>query len=233
MTAVVHTTRLGDIPPAIAESSEGVQPIRRLSVLFVGDSFTYGAWVQDKNDAYPQLIAKRENWDLHVDAQGATGFVANGQGTGNGDTSRLIDRLAADRQNFPHIDLLVVDAGRNDFKYPLDDIADALSEYLYQARKAWPEAQIVEIYPAFISSTQDESYLSFLNKVRTNLLPVDGTLLDPLGEGWYAHIDPGSLLADGVHPNRKGNAYIADRLIASLREKGVIPAIRDDYISTP
>jgi lysophospholipase L1-like esterase len=211
--AVVGAKRDGDAP----------QTIRPL-VLFVGDSFTAGAVLQDAHDAYPELIARKTNWDLHVDAQGATGFIADGQGTGNGDTSRLVDRLAADKQNFPRINLLIVDAGRNDLSYPPEDIANAISEYLTRARKQWPDSKIVEIFPAFVSSTPVDSRPQLLNKVSTSVFAVDGTLVDPYAEDWYANIDTASLVIDGVHPDPRGNAYIADRLIASLRQKGIIPA---------
>jgi hypothetical protein len=33
------------------------------------------------------------------------------------------------------------------------------------------------------------------------------------------------MLKDGVHPDWRANAFIADKLIASLREKGIMPAI--------
>jgi lysophospholipase L1-like esterase len=213
-TAIVHAIRGGD-----------GQPVRPLSVLFVGDSYTAGAGVQDSQDAYPELIAQNAHWDLHVDAQGATGFIADGHGTGNGDTSRLIDRLAAIRQNLPKVDLLIIDAGRNDLLYPTEEFAAALSEYLTQARKQWPDATIVEIFPAYVSSTPPDIYPKLLDEVKASLSAVHGILVDPFAEGWYTDANPDSMvIQDGVHPNKKGNIYIAERVIASLRNKGIIPA---------
>jgi lysophospholipase L1-like esterase len=210
--AVVHAGRDGDAP--------AVRP----SVLFVGDSFTGGAMLRDAQDAYPELIALKASWDLHVDAQGATGFISDGQGTGNGDTSRLIDRLAADKQSFPTVDLLIVDAGRNDLSHPPDEVANAISEYLTEARKQWPSAKIVEIFPVFVSSAPYEGYPELLDRARTGVLAVGGTLVDPYAEGWYTNSDPASLTAaDGTHPNMAGHAFIADRLIASLRKIGIVP----------
>jgi lysophospholipase L1-like esterase len=214
-TAVVYARRDGN-----------AQSVHPLSVLFVGDSFTAGAGVQDAQDAYPEVIAQNANWDLHVDAQGATGFIADGQGTGNGDTSRLIDRLAANRQNFPKVDLLVVDAGRNDIDHPTEEIAGALSEYLTQARRQWPDAKIVEIFPFFVSSKPPDTYPELVDAINTSLFAVDGTLVDPFAERWFANVAPESMvIQDGVHPNKAGNIYIADRFIASLRHKATIPTV--------
>jgi lysophospholipase L1-like esterase len=211
--AVVHAGHDSDAPSA------------RPRVLFVGDSYTVGAMLRNAQDSYPQLIAVKASWDLHVDAQGATGFLSDGQGTGNGDTSRLIDRLAADKKNFPTVDLLIVDAGRNDMNRPFDEIANAISEYLTQAREQWPDAKIVAIFPAYVSTSKPfEGYPELLDKINASVSAVGGTVIDPIAEGWYANIDPVSLTAsDLTHPNLEGHAYIADRLIASLRTHGIIP----------
>ncbi len=211
VTAVVYARRDGD-----------PRWDHRVSVLIVGDSFTAGV---GPTVAYPERVARDANWDLHVDAQGATGFIADGKGTGNGDTSRLIDRLAEDGRKFPNIDLLIIDAGRNDLNYPTDQIVAALSEYLTHARRQWPDAKIVEIFPAFVKSVPFDTYPDLLDKMTARLAAVHGTLIDPFAEGWYTDADLDSLVIDDkVHPNPKGNAYIADRLIESLRREAIVAA---------
>lgn len=195
------------------------------SVLFVGDSFTAGTGVQNEVDAYPALIARNAGWNVHVDAQGATGFIADGRGTGNGNTSRLIDRLPATGHRFPEVDLLIIDAGRNDLSYPIEEIAAAVTEYLTQARRQWPGAKIVQILPAFVMSKPYDTYPDLLDKINSSLAAVDGTLIDPFAEGWYTGADLESMLiSDKVHPNWLGSAHIGDRLLASLHDRGLIPA---------
>jgi lysophospholipase L1-like esterase len=55
------------------------------------------------------------------------------------------------------------------------------------------------------------------------LATAGGTLLDPLGEGWYANVDLSSLLGpDGIHPNALGNRYIADKIAQSLTAHGLV-----------
>lgn len=222
--AVAHVSGNPAASSAIAGQSQGSTVADPLSVLFVGDSFTAGAGVQNRIDAYPALIARSARWNVHVDAQGATGFIADGRGTGNGDTSRLIDRLAEDGRLFPEVDLLIIDAGRNDLSYPAEEIAVALSEYLAQARRQWPEVKIVQILPAFLMARPYDTYPDLRGKINSSLAAVDGTLIDPFADGWYAGADLDSMLiTDRVHPNWLGSAHIADRLLASLHDKGIIP----------
>jgi lysophospholipase L1-like esterase len=211
--AIVHATG--------ARGSDVADP---LSVLFAGDSFTAGAGVQSEIDAYPALIARSAGWNVHVDAQGATGFIADGRGTGNGDTSRLIDRLAEDGRRFPEVDLLIIDAGRNDLGYPTEEIAAALSEYVNAARRQWPGVKIVQILPAFLTVRPYDAYPDLWRKMNSSLAAVDGTLIDPFADGWYTGADLASMvIPDKVHPNGQGSSHIAARLLASLRAKGILP----------
>jgi lysophospholipase L1-like esterase len=196
-------------------------PTTRPSVLFIGDSFTAGATIQEER-AYPALIARRELWDLHVDAQGGTGFIADGYATGNGDTSRLIDRLAADAHRYPRVDLVIIDAGRNDLSHPVGQLTAAMSQYLSAIRRQWPEAKIVTLVPSYVSPGAYESYPALIETLAAAASAVGGVLIDPVAEGWYDAVDTASMLsADGVHPNTKGSAYIGARILTSLRDSNI------------
>jgi lysophospholipase L1-like esterase len=211
VAAFVRATHEPDVPP---------------TVLFVGDSYTAGTGEHDPAKGYPGRIASEAGWDLHVDAQGATGFISDGKKSFP-DARRLIDRLADDKKNVPKVDILIVDAGRNDLEQPPDDIANALSEYLTQARKQWPEAKIVVVLPAYLTTEPIDVnyYRELLEGFRESVSAVGGTLIDPIAEGWYANIDPATMtIDDGVHPNSRGNALIANRMMTALRKSGVIPA---------
>jgi lysophospholipase L1-like esterase len=205
-----------------AGQTEAAMPAEPLSVLFVGDSFAAGAGVEPA-EAYPMLVARSANWELHVDAQGATGFIENGQGTGNGTTSRLIDRLAEDGRRFPSVDLLIIDAGRNDLLHPTEEIAVAVSQFLTAAQRQWPNAKIVLVLPSYLRSGAYPRYPDLRKNLNVSLRAVNGTLVDPIAEGWYTGADVGSMVnADKVHPNSRGNAFIADQLVASLSNKRII-----------
>src|SRR5215218_3055508 len=82
------------------------------SLLVIGDSFVAGAGVTDPGQSYPVLLAHATGMRLSVDGQGGTGFISDARGTGNGDTSKLLDRLDADGQKSPNASVVVIDAGR-------------------------------------------------------------------------------------------------------------------------
>lgn len=193
-------------------------------VLFAGDSFTAGSGAENASDGYPNLVAQVAQLDLELDAQGGTGFLADGHNTGNGDTARLLDRLAHDAQRFPRVDLLVVDAGRNDLQRPIVELAEAIARYLKTARQHWPNAAIVLIFPCFISDAPMDGYQLLRTNVENSLALVGGTLVDPVADRWYANVDTQNLLGtDRVHPNRAGHAFIAERLLTSLCQLETIP----------
>lgn len=208
---------------AVARRDDKVDVKPRPVVLFAGDSFTAGAMLRSSAESYAQLVGLQADWDLHVDAQGGTGFIADGHGTGNGDTSRMVDRLEADKRANPSVDLLIVDAGRNDLGLPPEQISAAIDEYLKRARELWPNAAIVEILPTPINPTPYGDYSAIRDMAAADVHAVGGTLIDPYADGWYDDIDPQSLLQDDlVHPNAAGHAHLAEHLRDSLQKIGVM-----------
>ncbi len=194
----------------------------RINTLFVGDSFPAGNGVHDSNATYPQLLAKATGMEPEVDAQGGTGFINQGPGSGQGRTARLVDRLDGTASTFPNVELLIVDAGRNDLDWPVDDVATAISDYLVQARKHWPRAQFVVIVPTFISASQRDGYERLVQEIVASANRVGGTVIDPVADGWYDNVRTSDLLtSDEVHPNAQGHAFIAERLERSLRAHGI------------
>jgi lysophospholipase L1-like esterase len=194
------------------------------SLLVIGDSFVAGAGVTDPGQSYPAVLAHATGMRLSVDGQGGTGFISDARGTGNGDTSKLIDRLVADGQEFPNASVVVIDAGRNDLRYPVDEVGSAVSEYLDRARAQWPAADIVVLVPAFIGSQPFDGYREVLNRFQSSASKIGATLIDPIAEGWYQNVDVATLLAaDKVHPNAEGARTIAARMEQSLRSRGLVP----------
>ena len=195
------------------------------SLLVIGDSFVAGAGVTDPAQSYPAVLAHATGMRLSVDGQGGTGFISDAHGTGNGDTSKMLDRLAADGQRFPNPSVVLIDAGRNDLRYPVDQVGSAVSEYLDQARAQWPTADLVVVVPAFIAARPFDGYQDVLNRFERSASEVGATLIDPIAEGWYENTDVAALLsADEVHPNADGARLIAARMEQSLRSHSLLPA---------
>lgn len=194
------------------------------SLLVIGDSFVAGAGVTDPGQSYPALLANATGMRLSVDGQGGTGFISDARGTGNGDTSKMIDRLVADGQKLPNASVVVIDAGRNDLRNPVDEVGNAVSDYLDNARAQWPAADLVVVVPAFIRLQPYDGYRDVLDRFESSASKVGATLIDPIAEGWYQNADVATLLsADGVHPNADGARLIAARMEQSLRSHGLVP----------
>jgi lysophospholipase L1-like esterase len=205
---------------AIDTDTEVSQP----TLLVIGDSFVAGAGVADAGKAYPALLADATGMRLLLDGQGGTGFINDARGTGNGDTSKLIDRLVADGQKSPDASVVVVDAGRNDLSDPIDEVGGAVSDYLDHARAQWPAADIVVVIPAFITQQPFDGYREVRSRFESSATKVGATLIDPIAEGWYQNVDVATLVsADRVHPNDAGALLIAQRMEESLRSHGLIP----------
>ncbi len=195
------------------------------SLLVIGDSFVAGAGVTDPAQSYPALLAHATGMRLSVDGQGGTGFISDAHGTGNGDTSKMMDRLVADGQKFPNASVVVIDAGRNDLRYPVDEVGSAVSDYLDRARTQWPTADIVVVVPAFITLRPFDGYRDVLDRFSSSASKVGATLIDPIAEGWYQNADVATLVsADKVHPNADGARIIAARMEQSLRSHDLVPA---------
>ena len=220
--ALLVLTLAGTLAVAALNSvTKGAPP----TLLVIGDSFVAGAGVPDAAMAYPARLADATGMRLLTDGQGGTGFVNDAQGTGNGDTSKMIDRLASDGRNFPDASLVVIDAGRNDLRFPLDDVGNAVSEYLDKARAQWPAADIVVIVPAFIASQPFDGYPEVLSSFKNSASKIGATLIDPIADGWYRNADVTKLVsADRVHPNADGARFIAEHIEESLRSQGLVPA---------
>lgn len=204
--------------------TDGARPSDRPPLLVIGDSFVAGAGVADVAESYPALLADATGMRLLVDGQGGTGFINDAVGTGNGDTSRLIDRLNADGQKYPEAAVVVIDSGRNDLRFPVDDLGSAVSDYLGHARAQWPAANIVVVVPSFITLQPFDRYPDVRSRFEAGAAKIGATLIDPIAEGWYQNVDVTTLLAvDQVHPSADGALFIAERMEQSLRSHGVIP----------
>jgi lysophospholipase L1-like esterase len=236
--AVVIWLRQSDIERAVASTpppagvsyqAATMEGAQRPSVLFVGDDFTAGYGGSSRN-AYPYIVCSSLGLNCNVDAQTGTGFLTGDTARGapvSGDkgkwapTARLAERLPVDRKIYD-VDLIVVDAGRNDIDAPLDQYAEALKQYLSNVAEFWPAAKMVVVVPTYMSADPSTDYATRVAMTNKIVSTYGGTVIDPLAESWYEGADLSRMtLPDGVHPNQRGQEFIAQRLAQSLRDRGI------------
>ena len=158
--------------------------------------------------------------NCNVDAQTGTGLVNDGREFSS-DTFRLMDRLPTDQRLYA-ADVVIIDAGRNDFEAQPTDYGGALEQYLQRVSKIWPGSKIVVIAPTYLSSVPYSDYDTRIAVIRNVVESFDGILIDPLAEGWYEGADVSTmLLSDDVHPNQVGHQFIALKLEQSLLNRGI------------
>lgn len=197
-------------------SMEGTQ---RPSALFAGDEFTAGYGGIGTN-AYPYIVCDSIGLNCNVDAQTGTGFVNMDREHSPG-TSRLIDRLPADRMVYA-VDIVIVDAGRNDLGTPINAYGEALRQYLSEVSQSWPAAKIVVIAPSFLSPEPGSDYPDLISMISSITESFGGVLIDPVAEGWYQGVDLSTIeISDGIHPNQAGHRLIASKLVESLQSHGI------------
>lgn len=214
-------------PPA---RPAAVAPAERPAALFVGDSFTAGTGASTAAGAWSCLAASALDWVCNRDAQGGTGFVADGRAN-TATFAPLPDRLTRTAER-NLADVVVVDAGRNDMAYPAAEVVPVMAEYVAAVRSQWPDAALVLVVPAYLGQTADPADTwrpEVTATMRELAVRHDALVVDPVAEQWFTGQDVGGLLdADGVHPDDDGHALLADRFVAAVEAAGLAdPALSD------
>ncbi len=175
----------------------------KVTVLFFGTSLTAGLGLPDTEHAFPNLVAEKA---------AAAGMPIEAINAGlSGETSagavRRIDWTLK-----RHVDIVVLETGGNDALRALDPdtLRDNLEQLVTKIRSAQPSARIVVVQmeaPPNLGASYDtrfhRAYVETAAKHKVTLAPfllnkVAGiTLLNQ---------------ADGVHPNEKGEAIVADNV---------------------
>lgn len=191
------------------------------TLLLVGDSFAGGTG-DPGIVTYPNVLARKKNWNVALDAQGGTGFVHR---VDNIAPPRVpfIDRLDADAATYHYrLDYVLIDGGRSDLGEPLAPMLAAADEYIKKVRLDWPNAKIVVVLPSYVTKNVASDYPALADGLRASAQSVGADVIDPVAQHWYRDIDLKPLLwKDGVNLSADGNAYYADKIIENLTRMGV------------
>lgn len=203
----------GRAEPSVAAPSPKTM-FDRATLLVVGD--TYASGTGDPHVVtYPRLIANKFGWNLVLDAQAGTGFVA---GSVERPTARVpfIERLAHDAET-PRVDYVIVDGGRDDAGEPPERVVAAAGEYISKVRSDWPRAEIIVMIPAYAKPDVAANYPDLMQGLQVAAEKVGAYVIDPVVERWYFDSGDKQLLAsDGIHLNAEGQTYYAAKIIANL-----------------
>ena len=173
-----------------------------------------------RREAIPAISHSADAGPPGIDRGGFLGNAERGRNY-SADNARMIDRLPKDQTNYD-VDLVVVDAGRNDFQAGIQAFGDALGEYLRAVRAIWPDAKVVTVVPWVMSADPGPEYADVAAVVRRQTDAVGGVTIDPLAEGGYDDADLGGLAtSDGLRPTQAGHTLIGTKLVESLQRYGV------------
>ncbi len=194
------------------------------SVLFIGDSYTAGNSLRELSPGC--LAALNMGWLCDLSAVPGTGYISGGPANRFtvdeyvGPSTSFAERipgLAAIYQP----DVVVLDGGRNDLFAPTDDVFNAMSATIADARRAWPAAKIVLIRPRFLADPTDD--LGYDDDFVDGLAAASGdkslVVIDPVT--WFAGTDTSQLLSgDDIHPNQEGVNELGAAITESLLNHG-------------
>lgn len=191
------------------------------TLLVVGDSFAGGTG-DPAFPTYPNLVARKQRWNLALDAQGGTGFLhrlpeAVPPGV------PFIDRLDRDAAIYHRrVDYVLIDGGRADLFDPVEPVLAAADDYVKKVRSVWPTAKIVIVLPSYVTRDAANNYPAVAQGLRDTAESVGAQVIDPVAQRWYRGGDLKRLLwKDGVNLNGEGNAYYAAKITENLTRLGV------------
>jgi lysophospholipase L1-like esterase len=190
------------------------------TALFIGDSYTAGRGPRELSPSC--LAASRLGWLCHLSAVPGTGYVSGGPSNRftvdeyRGESTSFSERIPLLAHQFDP-DIVVLDGGRNDQFPPRASVLAAMVAAIADARRAWPEAEIVFERPRYLSRPNDDLGFdeSFTNRMLRDPAARGVAIIDPIRA--FAGRDTSRLLSDdGIHPNRQGELDLAAAITASL-----------------
>lgn len=188
--------------------------------LWIGDSFTDGDGAASPSKGEACLTAAAVGWTCQLDAKASTGFVAGGLAVTARAAGSLLARLPADAAAYQP-SVVVIDAGRADIGLALPTVEKAISTFDAAVHADWPSAHIVQIVPYYLTSTSEPYGGALASYISSQMALVGGTVIDPIAEGWIDAESARLTIADHVHPDAAGHAYLATHLAADLQKDGL------------
>jgi acyl-CoA thioesterase-1 len=185
----------------------------KVTVLFFGTSLTAGLGLPDTDHAFPHLVAVKA-------AEAGMPIEAVNAGL-SGETSAGAVRRIEWTLKRP-VDIVVLETGGNDALRALDPdtLKDNLQQIVSKIRSAQPKARIVLVQME-APPNLGPGYTSRFRRAYSDVAASDKLTLAPFLLNKVAGITSLNQ-ADGVHPNERGEAIVADNVWRSLQ-----PVVRE------
>lgn len=218
-----HTPTVPVAPAAAHVDRPQLSSDTRSSVLFIGDSYTWGSGLAE--NSYGCMAAVRLGWLCHVSGGPGTGYISGG--VANRFVLNDIGPSSSFDERIPRLaaiydpDFVVLDGGRNDLFAPSDAVFDAMSDTIAAVHQAWPNARIVFIRPRLLARPNDDLGFDddFIDRLREESATQNLVVVDPINT--FTSTDTSAMLSsDGIHPNHRGVLALSSALLDALRDNG-------------
>ena len=190
--------------PTAGHSDEATQAQR---IAVIGDSYTTGSPVDSGPSALWPALLPADDFTVTAYAWSGTGYAAT-WATPDG-PSNFVTRV--EQMPDTGIDNLVFFGSINDGLFGYDDTRAGADAAFADAQAKWPDATILVVGPASPVWPVPESYLGARDATRDAAQAAGLTFVDPIDAGWFEDM-PDLIGVDGIHPNDRGHAYLADRM---------------------
>lgn len=183
-----------------------------VETVWVGDSTCYGYYAGSDSARYSTLTCTRMGWhETNVSVPG-TGFVAS-----NPVFSAQVTQAASRVKDAASVDYVFIMGGVNDGNGVIapDQVTVGVVDAITAARKAFPRARVVVgVGPSAMlaDATKQEMRTRIFKAIRAAASGADLVIADMER---ICGTDP-ALIVDHWHPNARGHALIADRILDAL-----------------
>lgn len=190
-------------------------------IAVVGDSYTTGPHDNPRDpDVWPQITWKQlraEGYEIapNVAGEGGAGYAHPGHLGGTfPDKAEAVQRST---------EIVVFFGSANDMTVPPDTLRVAVRDTLKNARLTAPHAHLLVIGPAWPRPDVPREVWEVRDIVRDESVRLGASFTDPLDQRWLWD-NPGLIGPDGIHPNREGQRYLAEKIRPLLEATLPTPA---------
>lgn len=188
------------------------QPI----ALWIGDSYTAGAGATTSATGEALATSAALGWQSDMDAEGSSGYVARGRRQ-SPTYDAVPARIASDAASFTGVDVVLLDAGRNDVGHPPKAFRRAVVSSFDAVAKGFPSSAVVVIAP-FLMTSKPQSFLAMRRVLRQQARMRRWAYVDPIAEGWINRVSAKLVVSDRIHPNQQGYDYIVAHLAPAIKK---------------